>query len=279
VKEIDMIRKVFFTTLLMMATASLVWAAPTFNHKAHLQEYVPGTPCDTCHEEGAPTITPAKKVCLQCHDKDFVDQAVIPSTRTHGPVWPLNHREEAKEKAIDCASCHQQQFCLECHIEGFADEMGQFGNKMINVHMSDYFVTHPVPARTDPQLCSTCHENAFCVDCHEQFRRDQLAGVSHRRAWSDLQTAAGIHGNLPASSCQSCHPNSILPTHDWEIGHAREARKDLVTCQACHPDGDVCLKCHSARTGLMVNPHPKDWEDIKDRLNGASNGRTCRKCH
>ncbi|MEJ2034060.1 MAG: cytochrome C [Deltaproteobacteria bacterium] len=273
-----MIRKAFFTILLMMATASPAWA-DTFNHRDHLQEYIPGEPCDTCHKPEAPTIVPDKSVCLQCHEQDFIKEVKLPATRTHGPVWPLNHREEAKEKAIDCAACHQQQFCLECHIEGYADEMGQFGNKMINVHMGDYFVTHPIPARTNPQLCSTCHENAFCVDCHEQFRRDQLAGVSHRRSWSDLKVGTVPHSQFSTSQCQSCHPNSVLPAHDWEIGHAREARKNLVTCQACHPEGDVCLKCHSARSGLMVNPHPADWGDIKDRLNGASNGRTCRKCH
>lgn len=272
-------RQAILTFILMMATASLASAAPVFNHNDHLQKYVPGTPCNTCHKAGAKTIVPAKKVCLMCHEKKFIKTAVIPATKTHGPVWPLNHRAEAKSGAIDCAACHQQQFCLQCHQEGFADEFGQFGNNMINVHMSDFSVTHPIAARTDPQLCATCHENAFCVNCHNEFRRNQLAGVSHRRSWSDIQTPAGPHANIPTSACQSCHPNSVLPAHDWEIAHAREARKDLATCQACHPEGEVCLKCHSARTGLKVNPHPSDWGDIKDRLNGASNGATCRKCH
>jgi hypothetical protein len=71
----------------------------------------------------------------------------------------------------------------------------------------------------------------------------------------------------------------VLPTHEWYPNHAREARKNLATCQACHPEGDVCLTCHSARTGLRVNPHPRDWDDIKDRLRDASDNRTCRKCH
>jgi hypothetical protein len=54
----------------------------------------------------------------------------------------------------------------------------------------------------------------------------------------------------------------------------------LATCQTCHPEGDVCLRCHSAKGGVVgFNPHGKDWDDRKNRLNDASNGKTCRKCH
>jgi hypothetical protein len=29
----------------------------------------------------------------------------------------------------------------------------------------------------------------------------------------------------------------------------------------------------------MANPHPRDWDDIKNRLKRASDAKTCRKCH
>ena len=64
-----------------------------------------------------------------------------------------------------------------------------------------------------------------------------------------------------------------------EAGHAQEARRNLPTCQGCHADGQICLTCHSARTGLRVNPHPDNWGDIKDRINKAAGQRTCVKCH
>ncbi|MFO7750385.1 MAG: iron-containing alcohol dehydrogenase, partial [Desulfobacteraceae bacterium] len=71
------------------------------------------------------------------------------AVKTHGPVWALNHRSEAKGNAVDCAACHEQDYCLECHKSGFADEQGSFSNNMINVHSSDFHVTHPLSARTD----------------------------------------------------------------------------------------------------------------------------------
>lgn len=277
-----MFRNVFFSLLLVAASASLAWGADIFSMPNHLRYYAPNVPCTICHKPGAKSIVPPKTVCLYCHQKSFVKGVILPATLTHGPTWPLNHREVAKNqtRTFHCASCHQQAFCLQCHEEGFADEFGKFSNNMINVHLGDFLVTHPIMARTDPQLCSSCHESAFCSNCHSEFRQDQLAGVSHRRTWDNLAVGDQTHADFTTSECQECHqPGSVLPAHEWADGHAREARKNLVTCQACHPEGQVCLKCHSARSGLMIDPHPSNWDDIKDRLNDASNGRTCRMCH
>ncbi len=264
-------------TILAVATPVL---AVTFNHAEH-DGYVADEPCATCHVEEAQSIVPDKKVCLQCHDEDFARKVDYPSLASHGPLWAFQHRAQAKGGAIDCSRCHEQNFCLECHIDGRADEQGEFGNNLANVHRGDFQVSHPIAARTDPQLCNSCHEAKFCSDCHDTFNRADLGFASHRRAWSDLQTSPSgpAHRFFDESQCQGCHPNSILLSHDWSGSHAREARKNLATCQACHPEGDVCLKCHSAKTGLGINPHPADWGDIKGRLERASDGRTCRRCH
>jgi hypothetical protein len=117
------------------------------------------------------------------------------------------------------------------------------------------------------------------------LRRGDIGSPSHRYTFDmgrndDIDA---IHAGFTAgTACDSCHlGGSVAPSfHDWQIGHAREARRSLATCQACHPDGDVCLKCHSARGGAVgFNPHPKDWNSIKGTLKKASNGRTCRRCH
>lgn len=253
-------------------------AAADFNHAAHLLT-LEGSPCSTCHIADAEEIKPAAKACLECHEQDFIDQVSFPGLKTHGPLWAFNHRPQAKGSTYDCASCHQQNFCLECHSDaGRADEMGQLGNRMANVHRSEFSVTHPIAARTDPQLCSSCHEKSFCVECHDNFAPADLAIESHRRGFTD-GTLGGNHALFNETQCQTCHVDSVLPSHKWSASHAREARKNLATCQVCHPEGDICLRCHSARSGLMVNPHPKDSETLLKRLNSASNGKTCRKCH
>lgn len=266
---------ILLTLSLLGATSAL---AAKFDHAAH-NSYLDPLDCATCHLAGAQSIVPELKVCLDCHDDAFVKEVKLPGLKTHGPVWPLNHRAAAKGNNPDCSACHQQSDCLDCHKAGFADEMGAFGNQMVNVHRSDFNVTHPIAARTNPQLCSSCHENNFCLDCHKGFAPADLAIASHRRGFTD-GTLGGNHALFNETQCQTCHASgSVIPSGGWAPNHAREARKNLATCQACHPEGDVCLKCHSAVSGLRVNPHPKNWDDISGRLKRASDGKTCRKCH
>ncbi|PLY12545.1 MAG: cytochrome C [Desulfuromonas sp.] len=273
----------FFVSFTFLSIISIWWIVPavaqvTFDHQAHLQN-IDDQECETCHVADARSIVPEQQACLQCHDAAFLQNVVMPGTATHGPLWGLEHRPFAKGAQSDCASCHQQSDCLKCHQAGVADEMGDFGNTLANVHRSDFQVSHPIAARTDPQLCSSCHENDFCVDCHNAFAPADLALDSHRRGWSDLSVGAASHADFDETTCDSCHSGSVLPSHDWSARHGREARKNLATCQACHPNGDICLTCHSATTGLRVNPHSKDWNEFSERLERASDGKTCRKCH
>jgi len=271
-------------SLLVMVAVMSLWAdaalGAAFNHAEHLT-YIEDSPCSTCHSQAAESIVPDKGICLECHEQEFIDEVELPGLKTHGPLWVMNHRPAAKSEGPDCAVCHRQDFCLDCHKAGFADEQGDFGNHMVNVHRADFHVTHPIGARTNPQLCSGCHEPQFCNECHNQFAPADLAILSHRRGWSNITagSAGPAHAQFGPESCQNCHVNSVLPSHEWSNSHAREARKNLATCQSCHPEGDICLTCHSATSGLRVNPHPADWDDIKGRLERASDGRTCRKCH
>jgi len=270
---------VILSVVSLVCLYAVTTLAVQYDHAAHLAYLPDDQECTACHKRDASMIIPAKDICLGCHNEDFYAGITFAGTRTHGPVWSLNHRAPVKGGAVDCSACHEQEYCLECHKAGFADEMGELGNNMINVHRSEFHVSHPIAARTDPQLCAACHENKFCTECHARFAPEDLAVASHRKGWSMTAVSGTPHQVFTDDMCIICHKDSVLPAHEWSNRHAREARKNLVTCQACHPEGDVCLTCHSARTGLRVNPHPKDWGDMKNRLRDASDNRTCKKCH
>ena len=72
-------------------------------------------------------------------------------------------------------------------------------------------------------------------------------------------------------------------TMNWSIAeHATEARRNLQSCQTCHPEGDVCIQCHSTgkqmnANGTAKSPHPKDFKagNFKNR----TNAKMCLKCH
>lgn len=217
--------------------------------------------------------------CTECHRESSV-------TPNHVGGWNKEHALKASKAGANCATCHDQGFCLDCHKGGGIDadlhaSQGRSVNYVPKSHRSDFREIHPIMAMDSPRSCEKCHATKFCQACHEKFQPEEVQFQSHRRGWSDLRTTpvGPAHSSFTEAQCQTCHPNSVLPSHTWTREHAREARRDLASCQACHADGDTCLKCHSARSGLRVNPHPENWGDISGRLNKAAGQRTCVKCH
>lgn len=295
-----MLRNLFLITLLLLTAGFSLVGANTllFNHEAHLETYLPGIECSQCHEADARSIVPDRDVCLNCHDNDLVSATDLGAVQSHGPVWALNHGGTARGGSMDCTACHQQSFCLDCHDRGVVEQNvpGAIGSGspiwavsgiMIKTHTSDFHITHPVASRGNQQLCTACHEVGFCTDCHTEFRSrlGRTNSPSHRRVFDMGMDGdiSSIHAGMDVgTSCDSCHlHDSVSPSfHDWSVGHAREARRTLVTCQSCHPSGDTCLKCHSSKGGVVgFNPHGKGWSGRSDRLENASGGKTCKMCH
>jgi hypothetical protein len=217
--------------------------------------------------------------CNDCHQSNEV-------APTHGSMWVKEHRLYAEKEPNNCQACHQQSFCLDCHTGGGIDPDLHASTSGVDYmpksHRTDFRELHPIKTFDDPKSCLRCHDQKqFCVTCHNKFNPNDLRFLSHRRGFSNIEVSAGgpQHSTFSTSQCQTCHPNSVLPTHNWTSSHAQEARRNLMSCQSCHSDGETCLKCHSAISGLRVNPHPENWGDIADKLKSYSNNRTCIKCH
>ena len=186
--------------------------------------------------------------CRDCHRAE----GIAPN---HDEDWTRSHRQLASKAGSNCAQCHNQSFCLDCHQGGgiSADlSTDTFGRDYVpKSHRSDFVNLHPIKALDNPQTCYRCHDQKYCTACHDRFPKGSFRIKSH----------------LPSGSGQ---------TFMWSSEHASEARRNLQSCQTCHPDGDVCLRCHSAKAGAMINPHPTSFKggNISSRTN-----KTCRVCH
>lgn len=217
--------------------------------------------------------------CTECHRGAGV-------TPTHQAAWVEQHRLAAVKADAPCADCHDQSYCTDCHFGGGIDaglhvSNDRGANYKPRTHRTAFKETHPIAAFDNPNSCRRCHQDTFCSECHARFQPQDLMFQSHRKGWSDRPAVTGgpVHSTFPPDSCLTCHPGSVLPANKWAGSHAREARRNLATCQACHSDGETCLKCHSAKSGLRVNPHPDNWGSIQGKLNKAAGRRTCVKCH
>ncbi|MEJ2697723.1 MAG: hypothetical protein P8013_13885 [Candidatus Sulfobium sp.] len=219
--------------------------------------------------------------CNACHKSNGV-------AFTHDESWLREHRLYAERKPRNCQDCHQQSFCLDCHTGGEIDQNLAFNKSNFGAdytpksHRTDFREIHPIKAREDPKACYRCHNaQRFCAECHNKFKPDEIAPVSHREQFSSIKLSSigPTHANFNPSQCPTCHLSGVFPAHTWSSAHAREARRNLASCQTCHPNGDVCMKCHSAETGLRINPHPRNWGSISNNFGRASDNRTCLRCH
>lgn len=222
--------------------------------------------------------------CNACHKASGI-------TPNHDADWLRGHRLLAGRPNAKCAECHDQSWCLDCHQGGGIDPRLSTQNYKRDYipksHRSDWLEIHPLKGLDNPQTCTRCHDQRYCTQCHSRFKPTDLQFQSHRRQFRDIKlkevgpthAAFERNGVLNTAACQSCHRGGLVPAHTWSGEHAREARRNLQACQTCHSEGDVCLNCHSARTGLKVNPHPRNWNAVKGNFRDKSNGRSCIKCH
>lgn len=189
--------------------------------------------------------------CNSCHK----GEGVAPN---HDSDFLRGHRVLAGKAGKNCNQCHDQAWCLDCHQGGLLNgtnlEKENFGrDSHPKSHRSDFISIHPIQAQNNQQQCYRCHDQKYCTACHSRFPKGSLKIKSHNPAGPDHQSYTATN---------------------WRSEHTEEARRNLQSCAVCHPEGDVCIQCHSSG---KVRPHPRNWKsgNLKDR----SSGKVCQKCH
>jgi len=277
---------------LVMPRANMV-----FNHKKHADRNIN---CQQCHgaiqelELATRDQLPRMRGCFRCHQ--MADAAA---------------RGEAKSE------------CTTCHIKATASDPGPHGEAsgrmktlfaagemvpprwMQNAaHTPDWIERHKLVAGADSQLCSNCHKEDFCVECHD-------GRVRPRRIHpNDYISMHPIDARQAATKCTSCHreqsfclgchqrlgitmsgppgardsgrfhpPKSIWSDAPRKPGHhGVEAERNLNACVSCHVERD-CVVCHGGQgIGGGFNPHRAGFAG-SCRTQMQRNPRPCFVCH
>lgn len=160
--------------------------------------------------------------------------------RVHPPGFARSHGAQAASGAAQCASCHAQRFCSDCHA---AERVSR------RYHPANFVATHAPQAYRRETDCSSCHSTeAFCRDCH---RQTGLAAMSNTRS-------TVFHNAQPS----------------WLLEHGRAARQDLKSCTTCHQQ-TYCMQCHSD-LGARISPHGPHFDAARM---SSKNPRVCLYCH
>jgi hypothetical protein len=232
--------------------------------------------CQRCHADKG--VNPA---CATCHKEIRTDARPPNHTgdwqRVHGAVV----RGGAKDAASDCALCHTEASCNECHqtvppashtgawqrVHGSVVRGGSQGtaNDCALCHTEAScnechqavppashnnlwrLKTHGDVAGMNRQNCAVCHRTDFCERCHED-----TPPLSHKGGWGSPldKHCLSCHFPLKSNSCSVCHRGT--PSHQLAapLPANHNPGMNCVQCHGIsaplpHPDkGDSCIMCH-----------------------------------
>lgn len=173
--------------------------------------------CAACHQAGGPAVLARLPEAPRSGPMGVQIDQVKPIGHTADFVF--DHAASAAAGAPNCAACHSEQQCVDCHD----------GASTPGFHPADFVMRHGAEAFANETECAACHSTeAFCRDCHMGVG----VAATNRTTGGSFHDAQG----------------------NWLIAHGLPARQDLESCTTCHTQRS-CLRCHSARTGWRVSPH------------------------
>ena len=170
---------------------------------------------------------------------------------SHDALWQSLHGLKAKLDISSCTLCHtNEKTCLDCHKVTFNSKSKP------RSHEGNYAIIHVLDAKRDASTCSTCHERGgdFCLKCHQALNKAVSATVA-----------------VPAQ------PKSHAAANWRTALHGAYAKRNLASCQTCHPNlytVSPCTACHGGKSNIAKSPHPANFSasQFKDLT-------VCYKCH
>ncbi len=114
---------------------------PDFVSRHAADAYGAATECASCHSTAV--------FCRECHESSGFESRGRLGAGFHDaePIWLLRHGGAARQNLENCASCHEQSDCVQCH--------GVLGAFRVSPHTAD-FDAEAAWARS-PRTCIACH--------------------------------------------------------------------------------------------------------------------------
>lgn len=243
--------------------------------------HIPGTAqCMTCHTEPHD-----KSECSTCHAKPLAVERAT-EMRIH---LKFRHDIHVKEVKGNCVRCHTEiarsdvsllpkmATCFGCHQHKDQFKVRDCNGCHVNIrtedsrpeshipHGSDFLAQHATRAAAARDLCSSCHTESFCSDCHGK----SVPLLAERRMF-DATMGTGMH------------------RAGFRSRHSDEARAEPGMCVTCHSESS-CVGCHTANdvgpaSAGVSSPHPAGWVGLpgtpnQHGLRARSNPMECAGCH
>lgn len=272
-----------------------------FSHKLHLMGEEKN--CEPCHvglgevdySWQAVGANPSMESCYGCHNNKSVASNACESChistvnllpQDHKVVSYINnHKFAAREFNANCAMCHDDQSCDECHVSttgitetntldnfyqpyypsNYVDGAKQ--QAILRVHELNYRFTHGMDSKGKTAECQSCHQvDTFCAECHQVDGGD-----------------FALSGIVPASHLKPTFKTIGVGTGGGD--HAVLARRDIERCMSCHDVNGAdptCITCHLDSDGVKgTNPktHARNFMRDEEGDWHSDYSSICYNCH
>ncbi|MDH5643004.1 MAG: cytochrome c family protein [Gemmatimonadota bacterium] len=245
--------------------------------------------CLACHEIDTEHLSAPDEECATCHitlaeATDFSEARIAdfqtPESHSddsfHAGAGHGQAAEAQNPVAASCATCHAQEFCINCHVDApeqpVIQALGMNPRSLVHAveptapetHGRTGFVFgHGVEAMADPGSCATCHTQESCFSCHV----------------ATPEVAANLHESGEGRGAGVTVQRTPPVTHD--IGfrnlHADVAAANPASCAGCHARED-CLTCHLPQAGDADGFHPADFI-VQHPAAAYARETSCSDCH
>ena len=246
-----------------------------FPHDLHFQNDVE---CADCHKDAgtssfvADRLLPDMDVCEDCHETDDDETCGMCHTNVDEagdyPQAPFGAAHFGHVSHLDrglaCGQCHGnpaatrpvvpgKRNCRGCHetADDYADcYLCHAAEEQLRPvsHGATWVSGHGLSARENWSLCSQCHTQTTCQECHAG---DNVRPRSHRL--------------------------------NYAFEHALEARSNEFQCATCHQDPAYCSNCHIAERVLPRDHSQAGWVSGSGgglhAIEGVFNLESCISCH
>ncbi|MBI5483023.1 MAG: cytochrome C [Deltaproteobacteria bacterium] len=104
--------------------------------------------------------------------------------------------------------------CSECH----SDQIGAMNHQAV-----DFFRKHGLYAGNSRQVCSACHQESYCADCHA--KKEEIK---------------------PSAKFADSPERFLLHRGDYLSKHKIDGRANPASCVKCHgrQNNERCASCH-----------------------------------
>jgi len=246
--------------------------------------------CLECHVHAADAHLDPRAECAVCH-VPLTRAEQLPATRIAAFPWPdshdepgflANHAPDTPLEQISCGVCHARNTCERCHVnaERVEEIMALERDDRVALLEEGKVAEYPVPeshlapgwswdhgdmASAAPAVCSNCHTQPSCTECHLDGGRRAapvIAALPER-----------VPGAAPGVDLSSLGDQ----VHPFDFGqrHATFAATGALQCTECHSQS-YCSDCHAGSDSREFHPNNFLERHALEVFSGSSN---CQSCH